>query len=100
MFKFFNYIIARKPQAFKPGDEWHPERSQQSWRSPCDWGGGLADFRRFLGCSASFAAIILDIYFVVIYISVRWLNGKMGIKMLPQPAQQKSKFLYFSTIAE
>ena len=27
------YIIARKPQAFKPGDEWHPERSQQSWRS-------------------------------------------------------------------
>ena len=27
------YIIARKPQAFKPGDEWHLERSQQSWRS-------------------------------------------------------------------
>ncbi|MDW7761829.1 MAG: nucleotidyl transferase AbiEii/AbiGii toxin family protein, partial [Acidobacteriota bacterium] len=25
------YIIARKPQAFKPGDEWHPERSQRSW---------------------------------------------------------------------
>ena len=22
------YITARKPQAFKPGDEWHPERSQ------------------------------------------------------------------------
>ena len=22
------YIDARKPQAFKPGDEWHPERSQ------------------------------------------------------------------------
>ena len=21
------YILARKPQAFKPGDEWHPERS-------------------------------------------------------------------------
>jgi len=27
------YIFARKPQAFKPGDEWHPERSQRSWRS-------------------------------------------------------------------
>jgi len=27
------YILARKPQAFKPGDEWHPERSQRSWRS-------------------------------------------------------------------
>jgi hypothetical protein len=27
------YIIARKPQAFKPGDEWHPERNQRSWRS-------------------------------------------------------------------
>jgi len=27
------YIPARKPQAFKPGDEWHPERSRRSWRS-------------------------------------------------------------------
>ena len=28
------YTIARKPQAFKPGDEWHPERSggqSSSW---------------------------------------------------------------------
>jgi len=24
------YMTARKPQALKPGDEWHPERSQQS----------------------------------------------------------------------
>ncbi len=27
------YTLAIHPQAFKPGDEWHPERSQRSWRS-------------------------------------------------------------------
>jgi len=39
--------------------------------------------------------IALDIHFVTIYLSYRWLNGKMAIRMHSQLLQQKTKFLSF-----
>jgi hypothetical protein len=38
--------------------------------------------------------IALDIHFVMIYLSYRWLKGKMAMMMHSQPQQQKTNFLF------
>jgi len=54
---------------------------------PCGLSGVFAHQQRL--------AITLDIHLVVIYIFLWWLNGELRNKIHSQPAQQKTKFLYF-----
>lgn len=47
----------------------------------------------FLTCHEQLP-VVLDIARASLYISSRWLDGKMGTKMSSQPAQMKTKFFY------
>jgi hypothetical protein len=40
--------------------------------------------------------LLLTLFRVVIYNCQRWVDGKMGIKIINTPAQPKSNFLFFS----
>jgi hypothetical protein len=37
---------------------------------------------------------LLDIFFIMIYISTRWLEGKIDTKRLAQPPEPKTNFLF------
>jgi hypothetical protein len=57
--------------------------------------GGSNSFR----ATSQRSQVVLDIFFVVIYISLRWMDGKIGIMMQVLPSQPKTKFLFLPSSA-